>query len=561
MNRETQNEIWQVEVGGQVYEAPLAELPEWIGEGSLLPADKVRKGNLRWIEARKVPALIPFFNAREKGEPMPVVQSVTDASAEPEVPGQSAVEPANGEESSDKLSTASAEPAGPQLPAKTLRGAAVPGYCVNHDDRPAAYVCSSCGLEFCKACPTSYGGNVRICPDCGALCRTAGEAAQKARQDASGSGVGSEAFGFADLGRAFAHPFQFKPSLIFGGLMYMFFSVGSSAWSMGGILLIGAALICWMLSNMLTFGIRANVIDNFTKGRLDTDFMPSFDDFSLWDDVVHPFFLSIGVHISSFGPFFLVAIIGAYLILSAAGEQMKKFNDELTSIPGTELYAPDRTAEQSKEVREVLDKIKQHNESRVADQKQVMESAETGTIPPETATTSPAAADQEKEKLDNLLQEIRTRQLEREAPSAQTDDKAARYTAVLSSILHLAAPLVVFGMITLLWGLFYYPAACAVAGYTRSFMATINPLVGLDTIRRLGVDYVKILFMAFLLSIVAGVIGTALELLLSPFDLPRVGNLPAAVLGGFAAFYFSIVFSCLLGYALLKSADRLKLPR
>ncbi len=79
MTRENQSEMWQVEVGGQIYEAALGELPEWIGEGSLQPGDKVRKGNLRWIEARKVPALIPFFNASAMGEPMPVVQTYTQA--------------------------------------------------------------------------------------------------------------------------------------------------------------------------------------------------------------------------------------------------------------------------------------------------------------------------------------------------------------------------------------------------------------------------------------------------------------------------------------------------
>src|SRR5678815_4284403 len=73
------NEVWQVEVGGQVYEAPFAELGDWIGEGSLLPDDKVRRGNLRWIEARRVPNLIPFFNAKEQGLPMPVIFSTTEA--------------------------------------------------------------------------------------------------------------------------------------------------------------------------------------------------------------------------------------------------------------------------------------------------------------------------------------------------------------------------------------------------------------------------------------------------------------------------------------------------
>ena len=57
MSTQNPNEVWQVEVGGQVYEAPFAELGDWIGEGSLLPQDKVRRGNLRWIEARRVPNL------------------------------------------------------------------------------------------------------------------------------------------------------------------------------------------------------------------------------------------------------------------------------------------------------------------------------------------------------------------------------------------------------------------------------------------------------------------------------------------------------------------------
>src|SRR5215216_6960939 len=74
-------EIWQVEVGGQVYEAPFAELGDWIGEGSLQPDDKVRKGNLRWIEARRVPGLVPFFNAKEQGTPLPVLMHMTEAEA------------------------------------------------------------------------------------------------------------------------------------------------------------------------------------------------------------------------------------------------------------------------------------------------------------------------------------------------------------------------------------------------------------------------------------------------------------------------------------------------
>src|SRR5688572_24008563 len=81
MSTENLKEIWQVDVGGQVYEAPFGELFDWINEGSLMPADKVRKGNLRWIEARLVPTLVPFFNAKEQGLPMPVVMSTTEGTS------------------------------------------------------------------------------------------------------------------------------------------------------------------------------------------------------------------------------------------------------------------------------------------------------------------------------------------------------------------------------------------------------------------------------------------------------------------------------------------------
>jgi len=37
------------------------------------------------------------------------------------------------------------------------------------------------------------------------------------------------------------------------------------------------------------------------SGHLGKNFIPDFEDFSIWDDVVHPFFLSIGAYAVSFG--------------------------------------------------------------------------------------------------------------------------------------------------------------------------------------------------------------------------------------------------------------------
>ena len=85
MPEETPSEMWQVDVSGQIYEAAFSELADWIAEDSLLPQDKVRKGNLRWIEARRVPALTAFFNAKANGTPPPIVVSTTNV----EVPSRS----------------------------------------------------------------------------------------------------------------------------------------------------------------------------------------------------------------------------------------------------------------------------------------------------------------------------------------------------------------------------------------------------------------------------------------------------------------------------------------
>ncbi|HEY0657482.1 MAG TPA: hypothetical protein VGD05_03365, partial [Pyrinomonadaceae bacterium] len=135
------------------------------------------------------------------------------------------------------------------------------------------------------------------------------------------------------------------------------------------------------------------------------------------------------------------------------------------------------------------------------------------------------------------------------------------YAQMFRGVLNLAAPLVIFGFLAFLWGLFYFPAACAVAGFTRSFTATINPFVGLDTIKRLGFDYAKILLMSLVMLIMTTVAGMVLSIVFSPFNIPQMGNLPAKVVGSIFTFYFSIVFSCVLGYALFKNADKLKLHR
>jgi hypothetical protein len=107
------------------------------------------------------------------------------------------------------------------------------------------------------------------------------------------------------------------------------------------------------------------------------------------------------------------------------------------------------------------------------------------------------------------------------------------------------------------WGIFYYPMALTVAGYTQSFGSVINPLVGIDTIRRMGASYFKAFGMVIVVQIVAFIIGVIVSVITSPFTLPYMGNLVGNFITAQFTFYFNLVIACVLGLSLFKCADRL----
>jgi len=532
MSDETTAQIWSVEVAGQIYESTLDELIQWIAEGALLPADKVRRGNLRWIEAGKVPPLMPHFSAKSASgvQPSRVDALINEAGLEK-------------------------RPAQPYIhhSAGTAAVNISNGNCHRHPDSYATVVCVDCALGFCPMCPSSYG-SVKICPECGGMCKSKMELQQTAIQNVQFQTDLAEGFGFQDLIRAIGHPFRFRSSLFFGALMFAFFTFGQSASALGGIFMFCASLTCMMMANMLTFGVLANTVDNFSQGKIDSNFMPEFDEFSLWDDVVHPFFLSIGAYLTSFGPFLLILVIGMYFVFSSIATKTESIKTEIERIPGSHYYDTQRTVQQSEKVKDLLGTVEEQNAERM----KRLEELENGKE--HIGNSGPEDTEMNVQRANEMIQQNRKQQLESVIGKTKAD-RQEETTQMIRSFLSLAAPLVVFAAIAFLWGVFYFPAACAVAGYTRSFFATINPMVGLDTIRRLGFDYVKLLGMCFLIVVASGFIGMILGAILSPLDLPGFGNLPVRAIMSLFSFYFFIVFSCVLGLALYKNSDRLKLLR
>ncbi len=541
MNSEQATEIWQVDAHGRIFEADFAEMTRWIDEGALLRQDKVRKGNLRWIEAGKVPALVAVFNSKDNGQPTPPPNISTTRLGPSSFGGVSTQYPVNTDLGNVSASVSSPEDG---------------EFCSVHSDAPAKYICGTCSSVFCKACPNSYGGNVKICPMCGAMCEPVSLIVNPASH-IDYPDVGT--FGFGDFANAIAYPLRFKASLILGAVMFALLSLGQMVVAFGGIFVMWGAIACFMLANTLTFGILANTAENFSQGKLDENFMPSFDDFSIWDDVVHPFFLMIGVYLSSFGPLIVVTLIAFFMISNSIRNDVDPIRTGVASSVAPDLSYAANAVKQSEKINEMMRRNEDIQKKRVA-------AMENGEVPVNDAYAAGPGVDVRGVEDDDMMamqrqiQQARRDQLEStigKAPETVAKERAE----LIKQILGYGAILLVVGGICIIWGLFYYPAACAVAGYTRSFAATLNPSVGLNTIRVLGVDYLKILVMGFILLIATGVVRGLFATLLAPFNMPAMGNIPASVLSSLFGFYVSVVFSCILGFALYKSAEKLKLCR
>jgi hypothetical protein len=569
------NEIWQVDVNGQVYEATFQELTQWIGEGSLLRSDKVRRKNLRWLDAGKIPSLYGFFDAKDCGLPMPQVKvSATEVltvepgdSFSPAQAGnfaatqyfptnQTDYSPVNNFSVNECLSPtqnfqqqqnrAYGEPQfyQPQFDAQ------VPdtNVCIIHADAEPYYFCETCSNIFCKACPKGYGGSVKICPLCGAMCVSIKQAQQVEVQNLQLENDLREGFGFQDFGRALVYPFKFKASLFFGAVLFMLFTLGQSASALGNMFLVAAALFCFMLANMLTFGILANTVEDFSQGKIGGNFMPSFDDFSLWDDVVHPFFLSIGVYIASFGLMFALIIGGVWYMWNSLSSSL----DPSMPIANKDLQTgknPPKIPNKGLEMWE--EKITPSANANQNFQQQNNPLNQNGFVNDE---------EEEFQRLQDMINQSRKKEME-SVIGKDPQEEREQYKELAGNFLKSAGVFFVLILLAFLWGIFYFPAACAVAGYTRSFTATLNPMVGLDTIKRLGVDYLKILAMCLVLVIFSAIVNLILSIVFAPLDLPRMGNLAVAAVGSWFTFYLSVVFSLILGYALYKNSAKMNLFR
>lgn len=371
--------------------------------------------------------------------------------------------------------------------------------CHNHPEADPAYVCRMCGAVFCKHCP-KFVGKVAVCPLCGDLCREYKALVEKAaRVEFQSSG-----FGIGDFGRAILYPFQHKAALVGGALIYGFLLLAGFR---------GAAL-----AGVLMFACVSHVINQIACGRFKRSFMPDFSAFNFWDDVIVPVFLGLGVTIVTWGP--LIVLVFA-LMFGVVSTRLAH-----GSASGGGDHVAESTGPSSEDLK---------------------------------VLTDPDADPAKLAEANKNLQEVRPgAQIAQEAEDARAESSDP--TSALRNLLpYLGAGISIAVLLLLFvgWGLFYYPMALTVAGYTQSFGSVINPLVGLDTIRRMGITYFKAFAMVIVVQFVALAVGVVIAVITAPLALPFMGNIVANFISATFSFYFNLVVACILGLSLFKSADRL----
>jgi hypothetical protein len=372
--------------------------------------------------------------------------------------------------------------------------------CHNHPNVSPKYSCRVCGTPFCEECPR-YIGTTRIpvCSLCGDMCKPYEEVRAKTqRQDFQSSG-----FGFADFSRALKYPLQHKGALLFGAAVYGFLQL--------------AGLRGRVIAFVIMFGCISHVISQVAWGKLHRSFLPDFSAFSMWDDLAVPIGLGLGIIIVTWGPAIAFALALVFGIIN--GPEMSAANNPLAPAGQTRPLTPEELGQlvnpetDPKKLEELNQRL-----YRTSAPGQIAEQAE-----------------KSKQELSDPTRELRT----------------------LFKYFQLPVALVLLLLISIAWGIFYWPMALSVAGYTEHFGSVINPLVGLDTIRRMGLTYFKAFGMVIMLQIAALILSVIVAAITSPFTMPFFGNLPANFIDGSFTFYFNLVIACVLGLSLHKCADRL----
>jgi hypothetical protein len=510
--------LWQVAAEGRLYEADSDEMIQWINEGALLPEDLVKHGQLRWLEAGKVPILQKYFLAlAEKNiNPPDNLEEVYTNFQVKEVESENRSKPfprvSSYTFSNGKLTGTKTEETNDLAESDTEDKS-----CYLHPELEPYYYCGACLNCFCKACPNSYG-TVKLCPLCGGLCNlfqkgmdiqsTHGAINKPYKRVRASEAVEEVESGLTirDLITSLKFPFKFPIGFLVQLLLFITLGIGIGGILISSPVMFVIGIISTALVITLQFGEFSKTLENLTQNDIHSSFMPHLNKYSLVEDFIHPFFMGFSVYFVSFCLFFLLGAASFVLVsfnlstnLDLTESEMRRKNDELNSIILAKQGASENTAES---------KTPENNQA----------------------------------KIEEIINESK----ENQAVSMFGDDYLGdngELAKLVDSLMRLSIYLQMPLFLSFILGLIYFPIGCAVAGSTRSITKILNPYFGFKSVRKLGFDFIKILslFLGFSLTSIVIAIGIFIGCFYLSF--PTVGILLAIIAGSVAFSYFWLVYS------------------
>lgn len=503
-------DLWQVQVDNRVYEALTDELVEWIKEGSVLPEDKVRKGNLRWLAAQRIPQFNSYFSDPPKAEKRSSSESGNSGLAF-EIERNGTVESPLLNNYSDGVDSSFV---GVQKPSEAFDEMSPPAllkHCFKHQGQATKFICNVCRIPYCVDCTNRFG-SVRLCPTCGGMCVSFVES-EKVDFRASGAlnkpyarKVLAEAsvqqadgtLGIRDLVHAARYALSPRIESVVYIALFIFLFFGVSLLFIGGTVVSLVALFS-------TLGLATLMLRISRKARAHADPLSAerlSDDKQIVAYAVKDFTLGVIVNLTSFGIFFLVISMAAAYAWYRVSTTLD-VTDAAIRIEQKELDATLQANGMKTGPRSIDQKI---NETR----NQII-----------TSTFGKGVISEEHE-LDKLVK----------------------------SIMRLSIFLLMPIFIAFLFGLVYYPAAIGLALRNLSVRETLNFRQGLRLIRIMGFEYVKITLASMTLLLLLGGISILSTGVLSYFWQDSIAVIVLTItLPAIASFYCWSFFSSILAFS------------
>jgi hypothetical protein len=173
---------------------------------------------------------------------------------------------------------------------------------------------------------------------------------------------------------------------------------------------------------------------------------------------------------------------------------------------------------------------------------------------PAAAIVAPAPEEETPSPEPTLAPEVEALLDEEESPDSTAEGDAAADPEAAADEEYDSGPLVppwalpAF-VLAIAWKLVYSPIALVAGAISRSFLSTLNPIAGLDAIRRMGSTYWTAMAVYTVIAVVEALLGAALSM------VPFAGGF----LRAFVQSYAFLAIGCLLGLAVFKKGPELGL--